>query len=363
MINGLIVLYKNRSCFPGKAVVQCNQLLMEGEDKMDLIQTLILYMTMTYATAISGAMPPENMPSPTPTAVVETAAPQETMPQITPAVETAVPEPEVTPAPQPTITPNTGYRILRRRDKNDNVRAMQERLKELGYLNGTVDGAFGDQTWRAVIDFQRANGLKPDGEAGPATLTRLFEDPTVIPNLAAMTPTPLPTSTPGPDGLVPIPEEGTESWVEIHLHTILYQGESLTVVDETGHSAAPGMYYRGAELMLSLDDLAQAANWHFFADTGENFSLQAEGYALDVAVLPGALMMRTGPMAYLDAFSVTDAGNNVEVSQGDIVSENGKWYISLDFLRKAMKADVTWDEDENTLLIRMATKPMSESSD
>ena len=330
---------------------------------MDLIQTLMLYMTLTYAAAVSGAVPPEEMPAPTPTAVVETAAPQETFAVETPAAETPVPAPAVTPEPQPTITPNTGYRILRRRDKNDNVRAMQERLKELGYLNGTVDGAFGDQTWRAVIDFQRANGLTPDGDAGPATLTRLFEDPAVIPNLAAMTPTPVPTATPGPDGLIPIPEGGTESWVEIHLHTILYQGESLTIKDSIGHAAAPAMFYRGSELLLSLDDLATAAGWHFFADTGENFSLQAEGYILDVAVLPGALVMRSGPMAYLDAFSVTDAGRDVPVAQGDIVSENGRWYVSLDFLRKAMNADITWDEDENTLLIRMATKPMNDSAD
>ncbi len=54
------------------------------------------------------------------------------------------------------------------------VRAMQTRLKELGYLSGTADGSFGSATKAAVIAFQTANGLRADGRAGTATLNKLY---------------------------------------------------------------------------------------------------------------------------------------------------------------------------------------------
>lgn len=53
------------------------------------------------------------------------------------------------------------------------VRAIQERLKNWGYYNGEVDGIFGSKTLSAVKYFQRTHGLTPDGIAGPATLAKL----------------------------------------------------------------------------------------------------------------------------------------------------------------------------------------------
>ncbi len=58
----------------------------------------------------------------------------------------------------------------------DGVRALQKRLKELGYLTGSVDGDFGNATKLAVIAFQRNNGLTADGKAGRATMNKLFEE-------------------------------------------------------------------------------------------------------------------------------------------------------------------------------------------
>ena len=57
---------------------------------------------------------------------------------------------------------------------SDAVRAMQQRLKDLGYLSGSADGAFGQGTKAAVIAFQTANGLKADGKAGTTTLNALY---------------------------------------------------------------------------------------------------------------------------------------------------------------------------------------------
>ena len=333
---------------------------------MDIVKTLLLYMTMTYAAAAASAPPPAQMPTPTPAPTAIVAQAETPAPAVQPA-ETPAPEMPVlateAPTATPRITPNKGYRILRRKDKGDNVRKLQERLRELGYLNGTIDGAFGDQTWRAVISFQRANGLTPDGEAGPATQTMLFENPYVVPNLAAMTPTPVPTFTPGPDGLMPMPEAGTQGWHQIHLHTILYNTDTLTLVNSEGRREAPGMWMRGEGLMLSLAELSEAAGWNLTADGGENFSLQAAGFEIDVAARAEVLPQREDPQGYFDAYTATDAGTPVAVNQGDIVSENGVWYVSPDFLRQALKADVAWDEEENTLIIRVAGKGRANSRD
>lgn len=53
------------------------------------------------------------------------------------------------------------------------VRSVQAKLKTWGYYAGPVDGIYGAGTWTAVRKFQRANGLTPDGVAGPATLKAL----------------------------------------------------------------------------------------------------------------------------------------------------------------------------------------------
>ena len=54
------------------------------------------------------------------------------------------------------------------------VRTLQQRLKDLGYDPGAVDGSFGEGTRAAVLAFQQRNGLTADGKAGTATLDRLY---------------------------------------------------------------------------------------------------------------------------------------------------------------------------------------------
>ena len=55
----------------------------------------------------------------------------------------------------------------------DDVAALQERLLELGFDAGRVDGVFGVRTADALRGFQREYGLVPDGACGPATLRAL----------------------------------------------------------------------------------------------------------------------------------------------------------------------------------------------
>ena len=51
----------------------------------------------------------------------------------------------------------------------DAVTALQQQLITLGYLKGSADGKFGNATENAVRAFQKAQGLKVDGQAGLAT--------------------------------------------------------------------------------------------------------------------------------------------------------------------------------------------------
>ena len=55
----------------------------------------------------------------------------------------------------------------------EEVKAMQQALIDLGYLEGKADGKFGDKTEEAVRAFQRKNGLTPDGLAGKQTRSML----------------------------------------------------------------------------------------------------------------------------------------------------------------------------------------------
>ena len=57
--------------------------------------------------------------------------------------------------------------------RGDEVRRIQQKLKELGYYTGTVDGIYGAKTKTAVTAFQKNCGLTADGIAGPKTLLYL----------------------------------------------------------------------------------------------------------------------------------------------------------------------------------------------
>ena len=53
------------------------------------------------------------------------------------------------------------------------VTKLQQRLKDLGFYSGAVDGHFGASTQAALIAFQKSKGLPDDGIAGPQTLSAL----------------------------------------------------------------------------------------------------------------------------------------------------------------------------------------------
>ena len=95
-------------------------------------------------------------------------------------IVSAAPAESPTDAPEPKVTMTPAQLqeqgILTVGSKGNEVSRMQQRLKDLGYLSGKVDGQFGGGTKRAVIAFQRRNGLTTDGVAGEETLAKLYAE-------------------------------------------------------------------------------------------------------------------------------------------------------------------------------------------
>ena len=139
--------------------------------------------------------------------VVPTKAPS--LPTAPPALPTAQTLPTATPpktvatatiGASATATP--GASALKDGSTGQAVKTLQQRLKDLGYYTGSVDGSFGKGTTQAVKEFQQANGLNADGVAGANTLNKVNSSSakkkaTPTPKVTTK-PTPKVTATPRP---------------------------------------------------------------------------------------------------------------------------------------------------------------------
>ncbi|MCQ2457207.1 MAG: peptidoglycan-binding protein [Clostridia bacterium] len=416
---------------------------------MDFMKTLLIYMTATFALAVdSAAMPsvtPEPTPAPTPTAIVST-----TLPDVT---ATTVPEPAVTPAPETketsapaaeaTMTPNPKYHILNTKTRGDHVRKLQERLIELGYLTGKADGVYGNQTRKAVMEFQRYNGLSRDGVAGKITQTHLFEDPNVVANpkkKAQATNTPAPTDTPEPADTpaptdtpvpeyTPAPETATEpdgepeavemsepdsepEAVEMSEPDEL-TGTEETLPDENGEEAEPaatdGPDEDNGKAEETVPAEADAADEEETADPDRikgSVAFNDSGAPVSVLVMEDGVNISKSPRLWridgtvyvsledlaqcIEAWILTredehlileaesyvvvltaDGGENTwtvdgavaEIEDRDALTEHDGIPVSASFLEKTLKAEVIWEEEESTLIIRVLDKHLAEAID
>jgi len=108
----------------------------------------------------------------------------------------------LTPTPLPQygsvfkVTPDPGAPtpepVIRSGAMGESVTRLQQRLQELGYYTGTVDGQFGPGTRTAVTMFQQQHGLQADGIVGPDTNEMLYSAS------AKLAVTPAPTAVPSP---------------------------------------------------------------------------------------------------------------------------------------------------------------------
>lgn len=347
---------------------------------MNFLNTLLLYMSLTSAAAVQEGPLPQDVPAPTPTPTVRVevipAAPSETglidiaLPG---AVATVTPTPPATPRPEPTLTPNLSYSNLQNGSRGNNVRKLQNRLIELGYLpEGSADGAFGSQTRRAVISFQKANGLTADGIAGDATQTHLYQNPDVIP---AATPTPVPTqvptSTPTPTIAPPPLPEGDAN---AQSHSLTKVDNAMIVLGESGKALLardelqqldgmtvaffPAVYLNGqGEAVLALSEIASGIeHWSLTMDAdAKTAELIADEYTLSFS------FRGQTPALIVDQLPVPVTDNQVMAHVTDgLLTEI---YLSESFLRQIFHADTLWDSDEATLMMDIPSKDEAQARD
>jgi hypothetical protein len=116
--------------------------------------------------------------------IVATPTPTETDP--VPTTPSTTPTPTTSAAPTesgPTFTLPEGMKLQRGEGDGESdltvstdpelIAELQRALTRAGYDPGSPDGTFGQNTEEAVVAFQRANGLSPDGIVGPKTADAL----------------------------------------------------------------------------------------------------------------------------------------------------------------------------------------------
>ena len=228
-------------------------------------------------------------------------------PQLTPAPTSA---PTATPSPTP-FTPQLpsqeelaaagiGDRILMRGLEGSDVALMQQRLYDLGYYTGDIDGKFGLQTRTAVRDFQRAHGLeKIDGKAGPETLGRLFSEDVVI----QPTPTPVATPTPVPTPTPTATPDVANAPFDMESTVLTVAGTDVTLmtgVDETG------------ERLYPLCGIAEVLGYDYTHENGA-WQLTREEDGAEIAIMTQGEtgLCENAMIAYDGVISLADAQNRV----------------------------------------------------
>ena len=71
------------------------------------------------------------------------------------------------------LTSSSVHAISKYGSSGDEVIKIQQKLSELGYYSGNIDGKFGNDTKKAVMQFQKDNDLSSDGIVGIKTLEAL----------------------------------------------------------------------------------------------------------------------------------------------------------------------------------------------
>ncbi len=128
---------------------------------------------------------------------------------------------------------------LRKGNSGAEVTNLQKTLQAEGYFNGPITGYYGPLTEAAVIQFQKANGLSPDGIVGTNTTATLESDATAPTDssLDSQTPTPLEFESP-----IPEPEKPA---VSARPNFILQRGDRNSQVTSLQRNLQVAGYFNG----------------------------------------------------------------------------------------------------------------------
>ena len=91
---------------------------------------------------------------------------------------------------------NAEFRTLKHGDDGDDVKRLQEALKDLGYFTQNASGKFRNATENAVYNFQAENGLEKTGKAD-IDMQRFLYSGNALPRGGLATPTPAPNDVLG----------------------------------------------------------------------------------------------------------------------------------------------------------------------
>lgn len=333
---------------------------------MDFLKTLLAYVTLLATLGVQEGPAPETVSTPTPLPTHITASP----------VPFQTEAPTATPAPTgsavPALTPNTRYAKLAFGDSGNNVKKLQNKLIDLGYMpKGSADGQFGYQTLNAVKAFQKANSLSVDGVAGPATLTNLYENPNVI---AVVEATVVPTASPTPS-LPPLatPNGSAGTANEAGLPLVPTSSAVLTkldgayiisgadgatlyremLVDGVPALVRPDLWVNEAgDAVVSLAQLTDCLNgWTLMGSSVDGvYALNACGYTVSIHLKA-------------DGLSILVDGEAMVVPVENVLLQDGTLYVTDTFLRTVLKADTVFDADEKTLLLTLKDKSIANAQD
>ncbi|MFH1807224.1 MAG: peptidoglycan-binding protein [Pseudomonadota bacterium] len=119
--------------------------------------------------------------------------------------------------------------VMRQGARGEPVRKLQQRLKDLGFNPGGVDGDFGPNTRAAVVAFQRSRGISADGVVGPQTWNKLGIH--VSGSVGGTT---------GPTG---VPGAGASNAAKLDYAKRRAVQMGLRITSTTGGTHAPGSYH------------------------------------------------------------------------------------------------------------------------
>ena len=173
------VLSKLAAVTGGKTMqITKDEMSRQGLTALETLEKMIGFIHPELAKAQKAAEPAQQTETKPAEAQTATQAATEAATQA--AAQTAATQAATQPAAATSVADK--YKIdlkdlsLKEEDDNDDVKAMQQRLFDLGYVSDkeNITGYFGEISKKAVSAFQKASGIKETGEADNATLVKLF---------------------------------------------------------------------------------------------------------------------------------------------------------------------------------------------
>ena len=155
------------------------------------------------------------------------------------------------------IVTNPTDRTLRLGMEGEDVKAVQTRLKLLGYYTGAEDGKYGSGTVTAVKAFQARNSLTQDGVCGEDTVRVLFSADAIDAG-SSIKPTPAPVPTATPARTLKKGDQGDDvAYVQTRLKELGYY--SAAVDGKYGSGTVSAVKFFQARNSLTVDGKVGAA--------------------------------------------------------------------------------------------------------